>query len=240
MRNYNVKVYSYCAWLLVDSNKGPFSSDEYAKMQGTRDSMKYVQGCDAYEGWNKRSDGWYYVNHYNRCCGSGSDNPPSTPTESKACYVKRGSDTPNTYCYGTQTSCQGYNEIVSNVTSVNDCTEKSACYQKSDGTYVTGEYSGQSGYKYIGTTCPTSPEVTNACYKNANGEYKWGDYSKDSNYTLVTNITNENNCKNTVDVPSTSSGIATIVYICSIIMAMFGVSLVWLYRKKNNDLEESK
>ena len=158
-KTLSVKVYSYCEWKEIEeSNKGPFDS----QIGATRDSMKYVVGCDAYEGWYQESGKWYYVNHYNRCCGSTQVVIP----EEEYCYIKRGKDTPNAYCYGTTTDCNGYTEKISNINNKESCDEVAACYKNSQGKYVFGKYSGQSGYTYYGKTCPSST-VTYACYANA-------------------------------------------------------------------------
>ena len=229
-KNYDVKVYSYCAWTLVDSNKGPYSDSQYASMNKTRDSMKYVTGCDAYEGFHRESDGWYYVNHYNRCCSSGGGETPLTPScyvnettndykwatsspgdgyvidetidsseecvaeeEPEYCYKKIGNGTQNTYCYGTSDECTGYSQKVDDVNDSLSCTETPACYQTTSGSYVTGMYSGQNGYTYIGTSCPVTP--TYACYVNVStNDYKWATTSPGSGYVIDETINSSEEC----------------------------------------------
>ena len=195
-KTYDVKVYSYCAWNLVDSNKGPYSNSQYLEItgiSGTRDAMKYKTGCEAYDGWNLRSDGWYYTSHYNRCCGSGSTIEP----EKSACYVKRGSGVPNTYCYGTSTTCAGYNEKIDNITSSSSCNEASSCYKDSNGNYVIGKYSGQSGYTLVGDTCPSTPK--SFCYANASNindatSVIWTTQSSAQHPYLISGVSKDN-CK---------------------------------------------
>lgn len=186
--NLTVNVYHYCRWT---ESTGLWEKDE---TQATRDDRKITTGCYAYEGLYQENGKYYYTSRYERCCGCGGGDTPAT-----YCYIKRGNGTDNEYCYNTAAICegQGFSEKINSST----CNETAQCYQKPDGTYVTGKYSGQPGYTPVGATCPSTP--AEACYvKRGNGEdntYCYGSASTCSGFTeVVSGITNASDCKENI------------------------------------------
>lgn len=137
----------------------------------------------------------------NECPDDWTWNHTTNHCEKKMCYVKRGNGTDNEYCFGSSTYCQksGYTELDRNKDSYN-CGEQSACYKSiADNKYVAGRYSNQSGYEYVGSSCP-SP----ACYKNINDVYRWTDMPNNDEEKVI-GIESEADCKyNKNDIGKTS------------------------------------
>ena len=121
---------------------------------------------------------------------------PSNPTNPEPstvlinyCWIKPGiNGAQNEYMEGTTSPGSDWEKygVAGSVT----CAPTSACYKKSDGTYVTGDYDGVAGYSKYGTTCPVT-----ACYYNpTSGKYNW--YNTPSyDDILITSINDDDDCK---------------------------------------------
>jgi len=194
----NYQAYIYCKkWTLENGpmtfNLGYSLGEAHVNWTCT---YRDLSDCTEIRNSDGELTGYRCAQYYNRCCGTiGGD---SGDSDNEACYIKRGNETQNTYCFGTSTDCSGYTEIVEGVGDSNACDEPSACYQTSNGEYVTGKFSGQNGYTYIGTSCPVTPPVEEnpACYvNNSTGSYQWAITSPGEGYEIDSSITSASACK---------------------------------------------
>ena len=117
---------------------------------------------------------------------------PTSVVENKACYLKRGNESNNDYCFNTASICtsQGFTETVYGRVEA-DCGENPQCYRKVVGSeyiYSYGLYSGQSDYEPFGDTCPKP-----ACYKDSSNHYYWTSSPKDDDIE-ITSINKPEDC----------------------------------------------
>lgn len=166
---------------------------------------------------------------------------PTTPQPTYACYVNT---TTNDYKWATSSPGAGY-VVSTTITTEGACVAPSTPVIPPEPTYACYVNSSTNDYKWatsspgegyvVNTTITTEGACvapsTYACYKNDNNDYKWATSAPDG-YTLVSDITNENDCKYVVEVPSTAATVASIVYVAVIVMIIVGGSLVYIYKDK--------
>ena len=155
----------------------------------------------------------------------------------KACFVNSST---NDYQWAVKSPGDGY-VVSTTITTQAACVKPTtpqptyACYvNTTTNDYKWATSSPAAGY-VVSTTITTEGACvapsTYACYKNDNNDYKWATSAPDG-YTLVSDITNENDCKYVVEVPSTAATVASVVYIAVIVMIIVGGSLVYIYKDK--------
>ena len=157
-----------------------------------------------------------------------STNSTPTPAVDEKCYIKRGNGTDNMYCYGTKEKCSTYEDEIMGKNAT-DCTEDTACYKKTDGTYVTGKYDGQTGYTYAGSMCPM-------CYKNSSKVYRWTS-DPTSDETIDYTATNEESCIKLNSSKTFNFDIKKIIIIILIIVLII-VAYKMLKPSRNNQRQE--
>ena len=168
-----------------------------------------------------------------------------TENTCKACFVNSST---NDYKWAVKSPGEGY-VVSTTITTEGACVAPSTPVTPPEPTYACYVNSSTNDYKWatsspgagyvVSTTIttegacvkPTTPQPTYACYKNDNNDYKWATSAPDG-YTLVSDITNENDCKYVVEVPSTAATVASIVYVAVIVMIIVGGSLVYIYKDK--------
>ncbi len=144
----------------------------------------------------------------------------STNNEEEKCYVKHEKDGFNTYCYGDNTTCPDYEETIEG-RNKDTCDEELACFQKQDGSFVTGKYSNQNEYQYFGMMCP-------ACYEKNNGDYYWTNTPL-SNEKLIKEISLSNMCY----APQKNS--SKLIYLILLILVVIILFVVIKFRKNKNN-----
>lgn len=149
-----------------------------------------------------------------------------------ACYKNSNDD----YVW-TANPSSGYT-LVAGISSANECKKTEtpvtyACYVNNN-SYIWSA-NPPAGYTIVaGVTSQAlckAPERP-ACYKDKNNNYVWGTYANNSGYTLIDDIETESACKSTVDVPSTASSVATIVYVSMAILIGLGIYFIYYARYK--------
>jgi len=229
------QAYIYCTkWTVINRTKN-FELG-YSKHEAHLNETCYYRDLDdcepVYDEEKKTIIRYVCSKYYNRCCGtSGGD----TPTY--ACYKNDSGD----YKWSSSKP-SGYTKV-DGVTSEAACkapaVENPACYKDANNNYVWGKYANNNAYTLVsGITSEAAckaPSVENpACYKDAKNNYVWGKYANNKDYSLVTNIKDETEFKNTVNVPSTSANVESIIYVIMTISFGFGCYLIYYARKKFN------
>ena len=217
----------------------------YNRCCGTSSSdspVCYVNSTTGDYKWTTTSPGSGYIIDTTKTTESSCKAPVVTPTYS--CYVN---STTGDYKWATTSPGEGY-VIDSSKTTESSCkapvvTPTYSCYVNSTtGDYKWATTSPGEGYaidssKTTESSCKAPiVEETPACYKDKDDKYVWGKYQNDNNYTLIEDILNEDDCKETIDVPITSRDVMNIIYVFVIILLASGIYVIYYsYMKKKNN-----
>lgn len=197
----NVKV--YCKWTAgsKNSNDNPKNYGPFDSGQKTRDEMRFVSGCHAYERGQIIDGKLYYRWYFNRCCGS----EPSTPSETKyACYANATLIENATEAEWLSAPKGNLKYPIPQVPNAESCLPY-ACYGNAasiaDATRVLWTNVQPFGYtKYTGVARGNCVETkkTPACYGNGvtletSNDFIWSDVTP-TGYTKFEGVAEEN-CK---------------------------------------------
>jgi len=223
----------------IDSSKTTESSCKAPVVTPTYSC--YVNSTTGEYKWATTSPGSGYTIDSSITTESSCKAPVVTPTYS--CYVN---STTGDYKWATTSPGSGYT-LDSSKTTESSCkapgvTPTYSCYVNSTtGDYKWATTSPGSGYTIDSSittesSCKAPIIEAPACYKDKDDNYVWGKYQNDNNYTLIDDILNEDDCKETIDVPITSRNVMNIIYVFVIILLASGIYVIYYsYMKKKNN-----